>query len=229
MKKINYILIILLVALFVTSCASGTDITKKNGDGSPIWTTEIPKSTKYLYGVGKAKLLVDSNSQTAADAVARSDLALKINVNIKDALASYSNEASATVQSAYETLLVQSVNLTMKRVVVEERWTAPDGTVWSLVSIKVKELPSLYEGVANDYLNQLEEKKVDTQAKLVTLLEELGENDESDTIELRKLAQAKSDSIVNEIIEVENSIDAEALKKDLDNYLLEKGYLLVED
>lgn len=229
MKKINYLLIALLIALFVTSCATGTDITKKNGDGSPIWTTEIPKSTKYLYGVGKAKLLVDSNSQTAADAAARSDLALKINVNIKDALASYSNEASAAVQSAYETLLVQSVNLTMKRVVVEERWTATDGTVWSLVSIKVKDLPSLYEDAANDYLNQLEEKKVNTQAKLVSLLEELGESDESDAVELKKLAQSKSDSIVNEIVEVENSIDVEALKKDLDNYLIEKGYLLVGD
>lgn len=229
MKKINLLLIALIVLVFVTSCATGTDIKKKNADGSPIWTTEIPTSSKYLYGVGKAKLLMDSNSQAAADAAARSDLALKINVNIKDALASYSNEASQAVVTAYETLLVQSVNLTMKNVVVEQRWTASDGTVWSLVSFKVKDLPSLYKDAANDYLNQLEEKKINTQQKLVALLEELGESQESDVVEMKRLAQEKVDAIVNEVVEIETSINSEALEKELDKYLTEHGYNLVED
>lgn len=229
MKKINFALIVLLIALFFTSCATGTDITKKNSDGSPVWTTEIPKSSKYLYGVGKAKLLIDSNSQAAADASARSDLALKINVNIKDALASYSNEASNAVVSAYETLLVQSVNLTMKKVVVENRWTSPDGAVWSLVSLKVKDLPSLYEDAANDYLNQLEEKRINTLSKLTLLLEELGDSEENDVVEIKKLAQAKSDSIVNEVEEIKGSIDVEALRRELEEYLIEEGYVLVED
>lgn len=229
MKKINLFLIVLLALLMLSSCATGTDIKKKNADGSPIWTTEIPKSSKYIYGVGKAKLLIASNSEAAADAAARSDLALKINVNIKDALASYTNEAADGVVTAYETILVQSVNLTMKNVVVEERWTAPDGTVWSLVSFKVKDLPSLYSDAANDYLNQLEEKKANTQSKLLSLLSEISKSGDDDAAEMKTLAEEKADEIVTEVVEIEKSINVDDITKEIEKYLSESGYTLSED
>lgn len=218
------ILIALVIMIFLCSCATGTDLSQKNSDGSPIWTTEIPKSPKYLYGVGKAKMLMDSNSQQAADAAARSDLALKINVNIKDALSMYSNEASSVVVSAYETLIVQSVNLTMKKVVVEQRWTADDGTVWSLVSFRVKDLPELYEDAANDYLNQLEEKKISTEKKLIELLAELGESAEDDVVELKRLAQEKADELISEVLEIEGSIDVPSQVSGIAQYLLDAGF-----
>lgn len=226
MRKL--ILIPLAFIFLICSCATSTDITQKNKDGSPIWTTEIPKSTKYLYGVGKAKLLMDSNSQQAADAAARSDLALKINVNIKDALSMYSNEASSVVVSAYETLIVQSVNLTMKKVFVEQRWVADDGTVWSLVSFRVKDLPELYADAANDYLNQLEEKKISTQKKLVELLTELEQSSGEDVVELKRLAQEKADEIVSEVLEIENSINVIAQVGEIAQYLEENGFELGE-
>lgn len=229
MKKINLFLIVLLALLMLSSCATGTDIKKKNADGSPIWTTEIPKSSKYIYGVGKAKLLIASNSEAAADAAARSDLALKINVNIKDALASYTNEAADGVVTAYETILVQSVNLTMKNVVVEERWTAPDGTVWSLVSFKVKDLPSLYSDAANEYLNQLEEKKANTQSKLLSLLSEISKSGDDDAAEMKTLAEEKADEIVTEVVEIEKSINVDDITKEIEKYLSESGYTLSED
>lgn len=225
MRKL--ILISLAIVILVCSCATGTDITEKNADGSPIWTTEIPKSTKYLYGVGRAKLLMESNSQQAADAQARSDLALKIRVNMKDALAMYSDEASNVVVSAFETLIVQSVNLTMNKVVVEQRWTAPDGTIWSLVSFRVKDLPDLYADAANDYLNQLEEKRISTEKKLADLLEELKDSTDENTAEMRRLAQEKAASIVSEVNEIEGRLDnIPAQVGDIVQYLLNNGYEL---
>ena len=225
MRKL--ILISLVIVILVCSCATGTDITEKNADGSPIWTTEIPKSIKYLYGVGRAKLLMESNSQQAADAQARSDLALKIRVNMKDALAMYSDEASNVVVSAFETLIVQSVNLTMNKVVVEQRWTAPDGTVWSLVSFRVKDLPDFYADAANDYLNQLEEKRISTEKKLADLLEELKDSTDENTAEMRRLAQEKAASIVSEVNEIEGRLDnIPAQVGDIVQYLLNNGYEL---
>ena len=214
--------------MLLCSCATGTDINAKNKDGSPIWTTEIPKSNRLLYGVGRAKLTIASNSEQAADAAARADLAKKINVNVKDALAMYTSEASATIVSAFETIIVESVNLTMKKVVVEQRWTAPDGTVWSLVSFRIKDLPDLYADSANDYLNQLEEKKISTQNKLIELLRELGDSEDADVVELKKLAQEKADGIITETEEILRSIDVKAQKNDISEYLTENGYDLTD-
>ena len=102
MKEWLLISFSVMILILTCSCATGTDITQRNQDGSPIWTTELPKSSKLFYGIGKAKLLMESNSQQAADAAARNDLALKINANVKDALTLFSNEASSIVVSAYE-------------------------------------------------------------------------------------------------------------------------------
>lgn len=225
MKK--YILLtVVLFVLVLCSCATQTDITKRNADGSPVWTTEIPKSSRYFYGVGKAKLLVEANSQQAADAAARNDLALQISVRIRDSLAMYSNEASSSVTEAYETIILQSVNLTMKKVVVEQRWTAADGTVWSLVSFRAKNLPKLYSDAANDYLNQLEEKKITTQKKLSDLLEQLSYSTETGTQELKRLAQEKADSIVSEIKEITATLNVQNQVKAITEYLERNGFEL---
>lgn len=229
MRKGLSIIVAILSLSLLCCCVTGTDISKKNKDGSPIWTSEIPSSNKYLYGVGKAKLTIDSNSQQAADAAARADLALKINVNIKDALSLYINEASDVVVSAYETLILQSVNLTLKKVVVEQRWTASDGTVWSLVSFRVRDLPDLYADAANDYLNQLEERRVSTQEKLAVLLEELKDSTDGDAIELKNLAQEKADFIIKNVIEIVRSLNVSEQTKNLALFLKNCGFELDEN
>ncbi|MCQ2412001.1 MAG: LPP20 family lipoprotein [Sphaerochaetaceae bacterium] len=149
MKRFVLAFLAALMLLALVSCATGTDITQKNRDGSPIWTTEIPSSNRYLYGVGKAKLLGESSSQMAADANARLDLARQIRVNLKENLSSYYSESGASTMEAMEQVMVQTVDLAMNKVVVEQRWTAKDGTVWSLVSFKSKDLPALYKDAAN--------------------------------------------------------------------------------
>lgn len=220
MKRLPFLLILIISAL-LCSCA-----TSRTEEEIPAWVNEIPASDSVLYGIGKAKLLIDSNSQQAADASARSDLALKINVNIKDALAVYSNEASSVVTSAFETIILQSVNLTMKSVVVEQHWSAADGTVWSLVSFPVSDLPALYADAANDYLNQLEEKRINTLQKLIDLLAELGDATDDNSVKLKKLAQEKADSILSEVDEITESIDVDLHVRRIKDYLVVKGFEL---
>lgn len=150
MRKQVLVALAALMLLVLASCATGTDINAKNRDGSPVWTTEIPSSSRYLYGVGKAKLLGDSSSQMAADANARLDLARKIRVNLKENLSTYYSESDSSVIEAMEQVMVQTVDLAMNKVVVEQRWIDKDGTVWSLVSFRTKDLPDLYKDVANN-------------------------------------------------------------------------------
>ena len=66
MQKIKVFSLMLLAVLMLASCATGTDITQKNNDGSPIWTTVIPESNKLLYGVGSAKFSTEKNSRDAS-------------------------------------------------------------------------------------------------------------------------------------------------------------------
>lgn len=227
MKKLAFVLLLVSV-LMVCSCATGTDINKKNRDGSPIWTTEIPKSSRLIYGVGSAKLLVPTNSQQAADATARADLALKIRANLDGSMAVYSSEASEAVSSAYQSVIVQSVNLTMNRVEVEQRWTAKDGTVWSLVSFRIKDLPELYADSANDYLNQLEELRILTLAKLEAELKAIGESDSAEVAQKRAQAQQEADTVLAGINAVIAGMDVQGHDAGLLEYLTAQGFDLAQ-
>lgn len=227
MRRFAFVLLIVSV-LMVCSCATGTDINKKNRDGSPIWTTEIPKSSRLIYGVGSAKLLVPTNSQQAADATARADLALKIRANLDGSMAVYSSEASEAVSSAYQSVIVQSVNLTMNRVEVEQRWTAKDGTVWSLVSFRIKDLPELYADSANDYLNQLEELRILTLAKLEAELKAIGESDSAEVAQKRAQAQQEADSALAAINAVIAGMDIAGHEAGLLEYLTAQGFDLAQ-
>ncbi len=145
-KRVVWLLIFVVILGVFTSCA--TNIKKKNVDGSPIWTTEIPKSGRYLYGVGKAKLTLDTSSERAADTHARSALSKQIESTLHEFNTLYATDTEGVALEAYEQLVIEVVNLTLKQVTIEQRWRADDGTVWSLVSFPIKQIPSLYSGSA---------------------------------------------------------------------------------
>lgn len=223
MKKRLIIMVVISILLMV-SCATGTDITKKNRDGSPIWTTVIPKSNRYLYGVGKANLGVSSISENAADASARNDLAKSISVNLQDATSVYTAASSGALAEAYESIIMETVNVTMKGVVVEQRWTAPDGTAWTLVSFKTKNLPKLYEDSANNYLVQLEARRLEVESKLAALLEEFADAKDDESMALKSAAEAKAKELIAECDSVIASVDAKGLSKETKAFLEELGY-----
>lgn len=163
MRKVIILLLASISLLF--SCATGTDITAKNKDGSPIWVTTIPESTRLYYGVGSAKLSNFQNSQSASDTTAKSDLAKRLETTIKEATGVYSNDAMGTVIQAYEKITMEVVTVTMRGVNVEQRWTAADGTVWSLVSFPIKNVDKNMALEANNYKNKLVERKIALEAR----------------------------------------------------------------
>ena len=221
---IKKIILILLALSLIVSCASTeTDIDAVNEDGSPVWVTDVPESRKFIYGVGSAKLSNDNNSQNSADARARADLARKLQATIQEATVNYTNDAEGSLLNAYEQLTMQMVNFTVQGIKIEQRWKAPDGTIWSLVSIEAKTLDDQYALAANDYLNQLEAKKVETDNKLADLLAELSAI-EGDTTAIRDEAIKVANSQIAEYDVALNGIDAGALASAIDAYTTAMGY-----
>lgn len=221
---IKKIILILLALSLIVSCASTeTDIDAVNEDGSPVWVTDVPESRKFIYGVGSAKLSNDNNSQNSADARARADLARKLQATIQEATVNYTNDAEGSLLNAYEQLTMQMVNFTVHGIKIEQRWKAPDGTIWSLVSIEAKTLDDQYALAANDYLNQLEAKKVETDNKLADLLAELSAI-EGDTTAIRDEAIRVANSQIAEYDVALNGIDAGALASAIDAYTTAMGY-----
>lgn len=229
MKRIHLVIALLLVFLFIVSCATGTDITKKNKDGSPIWVTEIPVSNKLVYGVGRSKLSNLKNSQDASYADATSDLAKKLNIRIDEASSTYSNDTEGVVLDAYESIKIMTVSFTMKGVVLEDRWVAEDGTVWTLVSLKIKNLPEMYEEAAKNYAMEQEAKKNSALKKLEDLLAEIGETENEETLTLIKLASEKANSIVEEIDIALASVDTDGVKGKIGESLIADGFDLSEE
>lgn len=223
MKRTLIVCTLLLSLLFV-SCTTIRNVEGTNADGSPVWTTAIPSSNKYLYGVGSAKFSNAQNSYKAAEAQAFADLAGKVSSTIKESTSVYANDASGVLRDAYESIILVSTNITLKGVTTVDKWMAPDGTAWYLVSLEVKKLPKIYKDAANDYLNQLEEKKLSAEKKLSVLLEEMGENLDENGKLLKKLAEEKVDSIKEEANLVISRVDVDALAQILSDKLSSMGY-----
>lgn len=218
----------MLMAFLAISCATGTDITKKNNDGSPIWTTEIPQSSRLIYGVGSAKFSTDANSRDASYSNAVADLARKISVRIKDASASYVSDTSEKVSEAYENIRVMTVNITMKGVKAVERWKAEDGTVWTLVSFAVKDLPELYADAANSYKAQQEERRLDILSRYNALMEENMKKGSENASEILEMAKERSDEMISEIEYVKDAIKADEVAGNIISGLEKDGYDLSE-
>lgn len=225
MKKILYF-ITLSFAILIMSCATGTDISRTNKDGSPIWVSEIPTSNRLIYGIGKAKYSSNANSQDASYANACSDLAKKVNMKIDSATAVYSNEASDLTKDSYENIKVLTVSLTMKGVVTEDRWTEEDGTVWTLVSYKIKDLPKLYSDAANDYIIQQEAKKEETRNKLAILLADIGDSKDADTLYRKEYAEKIANEIISEIEMATKDLNISRVESRIESDLKQEGFIL---
>ena len=224
--KFRQVVFLFVLVLLLVSCATGTNINEKNNDGSPIWTTEIPKSNKLLYGVGKAKLSTDKNSQDASYSLAVSDLAKQFSVRIDEATTYYSNDTNKLATTAYETIKITSVSLSVNGVVTEARWTAEDGTVWTLVSIKVKNLPKIYEEASNSYKKEQEEAIETIKAKLDSLLGQIGDQRDNDSLTLKAAAEKKANELQKEIKETLSSVDCEGVRDEIEKLLIADGYSL---
>ena len=224
MQKIKMVSLMLLTALMLASCATGTDITQKNNDGSPIWTTVIPESNKLLYGVGSAKFSTEKNSRDASYSAAVADLARKVSVRIQDASSAYSSDAGGELLTAYENVRTLTVNVTLKGVKTVDRWKAEDGTVWTLVSLEAKRLPEIYSDAANSWKAQQEEKKLNIMNKLVALQESLGDRNDDKAVEIRSLAEERSSEMILEIEQLMSGMHFSEITENITADLAKDGY-----
>ena len=224
MQKIKMVSLMLLTALMLASCATGTDITQKNNDGSPIWTTVIPESNKLLYGVGSAKFSTEKNSRDASYSAAVADLARKVSVRIQDASSAYSSDADSELLTAYENVRTLTVNVTLKGVKTVDRWKTEDGTVWTLVSLEAKRLPEIYSDAANSWKAQQEEKKLSIMNKLVALQESLGDRNDDNATEIRSLAEERAGEMIVEIEQLMSAMHFNEITENITADLAKDGY-----
>ncbi len=228
MKSIRCCILILVLSLLALSCTTTKNVEGTNNDGSPVWTTKIPSSNKLLYGVGSAKLSTKHNSEDASYANASSNLARQLSLRVDEASVVYSNDAEKSTKEAYESIKKTSVSFTLMGVVTEERWTAEDGTVWTLLSVKIDNLPKMYEAAANTYIKEEEKKIEEINNKLNAVLEELKDQNDDDSLKLKAMYEAKAESLESEITTVIKSVDYPGVRREIEKKLAEDGYLLGE-
>lgn len=222
MKKVMVVCV--LVLFLCASCTTVKNVEGTNADGSPVWTTEVPFSKRCLYGVGRAKFSNAQNSEKAAEVQAYADLARKVTATIKESTAVYANDSSSTLAEAFESIVLVSTNVTLKEVMTVDKWMSPEGEAWALVSLETKKLKKIYQDAANDYLNQLEEKKIAAEKKLAALLEKMGtELDEEESL-LKELAEEKVSSIEKELDEVKAILNHEKLSQNFADALSSQGF-----
>ena len=185
-------------------------------DGRPSWVDDIPSKWGRVCGVGEARLSTSHNSRMASEAAARADLARRLEVSIDEAVATYVNDSHSRILNAYEEITIQTVDLSIRNIRLDERWTDEDGTVWTLVSIPSSDVDDIFALAANDYRSRLEERRLDIEARYMALLEELAAA--SDSAEAEAIAGAALDYISDEISTIDEILsgisdeDIEAIK-----------------
>lgn len=156
------IVTIVAVAVLLTGCATA----KVNPDGSPYWTTHIPKSTKTThYEVASAKQSTVQLSQLRAESAAKDAVGRWASTNVDNALVTFIEEAGETLRTrqmleVLQNLSVQTVSIGLRGVSVVERYVADDQTVWVLVSYPVKNLKEAYKQQALELERKFELEKL---------------------------------------------------------------------
>lgn len=175
MKRIA--LIVAVAMALLVGCATP----KVNPDGSPYWTTHIPKSTKSThYEVASAKQSTPQLSQLRAESAAKDAVGRWASTNVDNALVTFIEEAGETLRTrqileVLQNLSVQTVNIGLRGVSVVERYVAPDQTVWVLVSYPVKNLKDAYKQQALELERKFELDKLKAEV-MVEYLDALLDN-----------------------------------------------------
>ena len=185
--------LIIALSLVMLSCVST--------DGRPSWVDDIPSKWGRVCGVGEARLSTSHNSRMASEAAARADLARRLEVSIDEAVATYVNDSHSRILNAYEEITIQTVDLSIRNIRLDERWTDEDGTVWTLVSIPSSDVDDIFAMAANDYRSKLEERRLDIEARYMALLEELSSSASTDA---EAIAKAALDYISDEVSAIDD-------------------------
>ncbi|MDD3902626.1 MAG: hypothetical protein WC136_02635 [Sphaerochaeta sp.] len=166
-KKQLFLTTMVCIMLLLASC---TTISKTNPDGSPSWTTSTPKNTRTLhYEVASAKQSTPQLSSLRAESAVKDSIGRWASTNVDNSLVTFIEEAGEVLKTqqmleVLQNLSVQTVNIALRGVSIEERYTAPDGTVWVLASYPVKNLKDAYKLQAEELQKKLELAKANATA-----------------------------------------------------------------
>lgn len=196
--------LIIALSLVMLSCVST--------DGRPSWVDDIPSKWGRVCGVGEARLSTSHNSRMASESAARADLARRLEVSIDEAVATYANDSHSRILNAYEEITIQTVDLSIRNIRLDERWTDEDGTVWTLVSIPSSDVDDIFVMAANDYRSKLEERRLDIEARYMALLEELSSSASTDAEAIAKAALDYISDEVSTIDEILSGISDEDIE-----------------
>ena len=143
-KKMSIVLLIVLIS-FVISCASKpkTDATAEGQtlEDTPKFFLIPPTADDAFYGVGSAKMSSKDMSRTMALSRARDDIARQADLQIKNAITDYAQEAGVnSVQTInfVETVSRQIADTKLSGAKAIEMYAAKDGTIYALVEYKIQ-------------------------------------------------------------------------------------------
>ncbi len=161
MKKLAIFLMVLVVGMFVVSCASkpapaaAPAPAPKNNSDLPDFVLNPPMATDAIYGVGYAKQSTMSMSIKVAETNARADIANQIKTTIQAAVTSYAQEAGVdkntqTIKFA-ETITRQITDTTLSGAIVKSRVPVKDGGVWVLMVYSKDSLIKSFDDTAKKF------------------------------------------------------------------------------
>lgn len=167
MKTLKILVILALSTLLLVSCVN---LDKLNADGSPAWTTDVPKTLTTYYAAGSAKLSMPQTSYIRAEAFAKDQIARWASTKVQGSIDNYIEEGGEALKDSQVLemltyLSVQTVNISLRGVEVEAQWTAEDQTVWVLLSYPISHLKEAYKLQAEELERKLELKKAEAQAE----------------------------------------------------------------
>ena len=156
MKKITIVLLVVMVALFVMSCASApAKVVEPKKSNLPDFVLNPPMATDAIYGVGYAKQSTMALSIKVAETNARADIASQIETTIQEAITAYAQEAgvddNTQLISFVETITRQITDTTLSGATPQSRSPMDDGGVWVLMVYGKEALIDSFEDVAKEF------------------------------------------------------------------------------
>ena len=140
MKKAIVAVLIMLLVFSAMGCkTAGEKRIEKNPDIAS-FVANPPMDDNFIFGIGSAKLASTSQSLQGADARARTDIAFKLDVEVKAMFNDYQRTAGTVTNQAAGLEFVESVSQQLTRanlrgVEVVKREQTADGAYWTLSRI----------------------------------------------------------------------------------------------
>jgi hypothetical protein len=137
MKKGLFLcLTVFAAAVLAVSCSSAPAAPQQDPN-SPPWLNDFPPEDA-IWGIGIAKQSSEQMSMTMAETRARAGIARQLNARIEDMITDYNRDAGTVASQAalslQEVVTRQVTSMQLNGTKPLQRWKAPDGTYWFLLS-----------------------------------------------------------------------------------------------